>query len=254
MTTERFRGRSTTSLQTVHTLSGRPIASEVHALFARYLELLLLWNRTQRLTGFESPAEIVRGLFEDSLLFWPLLPPRPLRMVDIGAGAGIPGIPLRIVDPGIRLTLIESRRKRVSFLKMITRELGLANDIVVAEGRAEVLVAELVGSSGAFDVAVARGVGSFESVLPIAQRYLVVGGFFIASGPPPARPPSVAFSIRCEMAGGRQSQARTEAGVLHRRTTFLIRRTGCDMFHVEQKASCGDVPRETLESQGAAGS
>ena len=177
--------------ETVHTLSGRPIASEVHALFARYLELLLLWNRTQRLTGFESPAEIVRGLFEDSLLFWPLLPPRPLRMVDIGAGAGIPGIPLRIVDPGIRLTLIESRRKRVSFLKMITRELGLANDIVVAEGRAEVLVADLVGSSGAFDVAVARGVGSFESVLPIAQRYLVVGGLFIASGPPPARPPSV---------------------------------------------------------------
>ena len=176
--------------ETVQTLSGRPIASEVHALFARYLELFLLWNRTQRMTGFESPAEIVRDLFVDSLLFWPLLPPRPLRMVDIGAGAGIPGLPLRLADPGIALTLVEARRKRVSFLKMIRRELGLANDIAVKEGRAEVLVAKLVGSSGAFDVVVARRVGALKAA---AHRPAVpgVGGFFIASGPPPARPPSV---------------------------------------------------------------
>ena len=58
----------------------------------------------------------MRGLFIDSLLFLPVIPPRPLRLVDIGAGPGIPGIPLRIVEPQISLTIVESRRKPVSFL------------------------------------------------------------------------------------------------------------------------------------------
>ena len=112
--------------------------------FPQYLDLLLLWNRAQNLTGFESAPEIVRGLFEDSLLFLPLLPDRPLRVVDIGAGAGIPGMPLRIIDEGIEVTLIESKRKRVSFLRTVRRELGLEKSVVIEEGRAEVLVSEVV--------------------------------------------------------------------------------------------------------------
>ena len=102
-------------------------------------------------------------LFEDSLLFLPLLPDRPLRVVDIGAGAGIPGMPLRIVDERIEVTLIESKRKRVSFLKTLRRELGLEKSVVVEEGRAEALVSEVVRRDGAFDVAVARAVGNLEA-------------------------------------------------------------------------------------------
>ena len=172
---------------TARVLSGRPIGAKARDQFSQYLDLLLLWNRAQSLTGFESPPEIVRGLFEDSLLFLPLLPDRPLRVVDIGAGAGIPGMPLRIIDEGIGVTLIESKRKRVSFLKTVRRELGLEKSVVIEEGRAEVLVSELVRRDGAFDVAVARAVGNLKQVLPTALQYLKPGGVFIISAPPPAR-------------------------------------------------------------------
>ena len=172
---------------TARVLSGRPIGARAREQFSRYLELLLLWNRAQNLTGFESPPEIVRGLFEDSLLFLPLLPDRPLRVVDIGAGAGIPGMPLRIIDDRIEVTLIESKRKRVSFLKTLRRELGLEKSVVVEEGRAEALVSEVLRRDGAFDVAVARAVGNLEQVVPAALQYLKPGGVFIVSAPPPAR-------------------------------------------------------------------
>jgi 16S rRNA (guanine527-N7)-methyltransferase len=129
----------------------------------------------------------MRGLFEDSLLFLPLLPDRPLRVVDIGAGAGIPGMPLRIIDAGIEVTLIESKRKRVSFLKTVRRELGLEKSVVIEEGRAEVLVSEVVRRDGPFDVAVARAVGNLRQVLPSALQYLKPGGVFIVSAPPPTR-------------------------------------------------------------------
>ena len=161
---------------TARVLSGRALDVEARRQFSRYLELLLLWNRAQNLTGFGSPPEIVRGLFEDSLLFLPLLPDRPLRVVDIGAGAGIPGMPLRIIDERIEVTLIESKRKRVSFLKTLRRELGLENSVMVEEGRAEALVSEVVRRDGAFDVAVARAVGNLEAsgsdraALPEARR------------------------------------------------------------------------------------
>jgi 16S rRNA (guanine527-N7)-methyltransferase len=172
---------------TARVLSGRPLDAKARGQFSQYLDLLLLWNRTQNLTGFESPPEIVRGLFEDSLLFLPLLPDRPLRVVDIGAGAGIPGMPLRIIDAGIEVTLIESKRKRVSFLKTVRRELGLEKSVVIEEGRAEVLVSEVVRRDGPFDVAVARAVGNLRQVLPSALQYLKPSGVFIVSAPPPTR-------------------------------------------------------------------
>jgi len=172
---------------TARVLSGRPLDAKARGQFSQYLDLLLLWNRAQNLTGLESPPEIVRGLFEDSLLFLPLLPDRPLRVVDIGAGAGIPGMPLRIIDEGIEVTLIESKRKRVSFLKTVRRELGLEKSVVIEEGRAEVLVSEVVRRDGPFDVAVARAVGNLRQVLPSALQYLKPGGVFIVSAPPPTR-------------------------------------------------------------------
>jgi 16S rRNA (guanine527-N7)-methyltransferase len=172
---------------TARVLSGRPIDAKARGQFSQYLDLLLLWNRAQNLTGFDSPPEIVRGLFEDSLLFFPLLPDRPLRVVDIGAGAGIPGMPLRIIDERIEVTLIESKRKRVSFLKTVRRELGLEKSVGIEEGRAEALVSEVVRRDGEFDVAVARSVGNLERVVLTALQYLKPGGVFIVSAPPPAK-------------------------------------------------------------------
>ena len=168
----------------VQAILGRASGPVDRQRFQQYLDLFLHWNRTHRMTALDSPAAVVRELFADSLLFFPLLPARrPLAVVDIGAGAGIPGLPLRLADPGIGLTLVESRRKRVSFLRAVRRELGL-EDVVVEEGRAERLVEESPRLLGAFDAAVARAVGPPETLFRTALKYLKTGGVFVASGAP----------------------------------------------------------------------
>ena len=171
----------------VRCLTGRDATRQEQQRFKRYLDLLLVWNRVHRMTGLASPTEIIRELFQDSLLFLPLLPKGPLALVDIGAGAGIPGVPLRIVRPEIALTLVESRRKPVSFLASLKRELGLS-DMEVLEGRAEVLTVEVQRLVGSFDVVVSRSVGSLPELIPTAMEYLKNGGVFIASGPPLRKP------------------------------------------------------------------
>ena len=153
--------------------------------FARYLELLAQWNRTHDLVGLDKPLDIVRVLFIDSLFFLSLLPARPMRLVDIGAGAGIPGVPLHLVDPGIELTLMESRRKRVSFLSTLKRELGL-QQMGILEGRAEEIAKQLPETKGVFDIAVARAVSPTPRFLTACLEYVAPAGRLILAGPPPA--------------------------------------------------------------------
>jgi len=168
-------------------LLGRAATPAERSAFLRYADLLILWNRTHHLTAFKTRAEIGRGLFLDSLLFGALLPRAPLRVLDIGAGAGIPGVPLRIVEPGLSLTLIESRRKPVSFLHALTRELAMP-DIGVHHGRAEGVLAEVPELMGKFDVVLTRAVGLGPGLIEAALAYLRIGGRLLASGPPVGSP------------------------------------------------------------------
>lgn len=156
--------------------------------FGRYLELIVTWNRTQALTGFRSAGDIVKGLLLDSLLFLPLLPARrPLKVLDLGAGAGIPGIPLRIIDEGLRLTAVEARRKRVSFLSTVKRDLRLEG-VEIIPGRAELVIQERPDLEGAQDVVVARAVKAPAGLIRLADGFLGPGGLLVASGPPPGAP------------------------------------------------------------------
>lgn len=164
--------------------TGQAPRREARERFARYLELLGEWNRTHDLVGLDKPMDMVRVLFIDSLFFLPLLPPRPMRLIDIGAGAGIPGVPLHLVDPAIELTLMESRRKRVSFLSTLKRELGLAQ-MGILEGRAEVIAKEDIEIQGVFDVAVSRSVSPTPTFLAACLEYVKPGGRIIIAGPPP---------------------------------------------------------------------
>jgi 16S rRNA (guanine527-N7)-methyltransferase len=164
-------------------LLGRAATPAERNAFGRYADLLILWNRTHHLTAFKTRAEIGRGLFLDSLLFRALLPRAPLRVLDIGAGPGIPGVPLRMVEPGLSLTLIESRRKPVSFLHALTRELALP-DVSVHHGRAEGVISEVPELMGKFDVVLTRAVGLGPGLIDIAMAYLRIGGRLVASGPP----------------------------------------------------------------------
>lgn len=164
-------------------LLGRTATPTERNAFGRYANLLVLWNRTHHLTALKTRADIARVLFLDSLLWKSLLPREPLRILDIGAGAGIPGIPLRMIDASIALTLVESRRKPVSFLHALIRDLALP-DIAVHHGRAEDVSTELPELQGKFDFALTRAVGRGSQVIEMAAPYLRPGGKVIASGPP----------------------------------------------------------------------
>jgi 16S rRNA (guanine527-N7)-methyltransferase len=186
-------------------LTGGRATPEHRRQFQRYLDLFIQWNRVHRMTAFRSPAEIVRGLFLDSLLFLPVLPPRPLRLVDIGAGSGIPGLPIRLVDPAVSLTLVEAKRKRVSFLHAACRELVLP-DIVVIEGRAEKLVERDSALAESFDAVVARAVGSEEGMVALALRYLKPGGVVVLAGSPGSTGHGSMEVVNISIPGGRATR------------------------------------------------
>lgn len=182
--------------EAIRVVTGRAASAAERERFSRYLDLLLVWNRTHRMTALSSPAEIGRVLFQDSLLLLPLLPGGGIKVVDIGAGAGIPGIPLRIVEPRIQLTLIEAKRKRVSFLSTLKRELALA-DLEILEGRAEEIIKQHPDKLGVFDVALSRAIAQTPGFLTAVASYLKPSGVFIAPGPPkpgklPAMPATLA--------------------------------------------------------------
>ena len=171
-------------------LLGRPATAAERAAFDRYADLLVLWNRTHHLTALRSRSAIGRGLFLDSLLFRALLPPGPKRVVDIGAGAGIPGVPLRIADSEVSLTLVESRRKPVSFLRALVRDLQLAN-VDIHHGRAEVLTIQMPELEGNYDFVVTRAVRLEGRFIDGAMKYLRPGGKLLTSGPPSSEPQPV---------------------------------------------------------------
>ena len=178
----------------VRILHRPPSPVELEA-FARYLTLLLQWNRSQRLTGYREPERIAEKLFLDSLLFLRWIDAGPIRLLDLGAGAGVPGLPIKIVEPQIKLTLLEARRRRVSFLLTAVRGLQL-EEVRVLHGRAEVLIRVDPSLAGAFDAAVTRGAGPLPTILPLALLFLKPGGHFVASGPPlekrtPLLPPEI---------------------------------------------------------------
>lgn len=159
------------------------------------------------MTALHSPEAIVSELFVDSLLFLKLLPDRrPLTIIDIGAGAGIPGLPMKLAEPGLVLTLVESKRKRVSFLRAACRELGL-NDVTVVEGRAEAVIRQVPALVGAFDVAVSRAVSRIEELSPIALPYLRAGGVVVVSASSETRPSPGIELVRASMPGNQVQRA-----------------------------------------------
>jgi 16S rRNA (guanine527-N7)-methyltransferase len=136
------------------------------------------------LIGSTDPGWIIESLLLDSLLYLRLLSPDIRSLLDFGAGAGLPGIPIKIVRPEIELTLMEARRRRASFLATAVRELALSGAHVI-DVRAEDAPSELRAS---FQAAVMRCAGDLERTLPLARTFVVPGGAVIASGPPTPRP------------------------------------------------------------------
>lgn len=166
---------------------GRALADAEVAMIDRYVSRLLQWNRGVRLVGRDERQWIEREMILDSLVFLRVMPADAMRVLDLGSGAGIPGVPLKIVGVERDVTLVEARRRRVSFLRTVARELGLPG-LKVVGARAESLLAEF---GGTMDVVVTRCAGGVGDVLALAVRFLAPGGVAVVSGPPgPSEPPA----------------------------------------------------------------
>ncbi|OGB88141.1 hypothetical protein A3H38_02715 [candidate division WOR-1 bacterium RIFCSPLOWO2_02_FULL_46_20] len=145
-------------------------------MFDVYLQELLAWNKKFNLTAITKSEEIKIKHFEDSLALRQALRLTKQSVIDIGTGAGFPGIPLKIVCPEIKLTLLEATKKKTEFLKHIVSTLNLKG-VDIVWGRAEDLAKDKRES---FDLAVARAVANLNILSELCLPFVKVGGQFIA--------------------------------------------------------------------------
>jgi 16S rRNA (guanine527-N7)-methyltransferase len=147
-------------------------------LFSDYQRELLLWNRRINLVSESSAQQIVVRHFLDSLTPAPFLDRPEGALIDLGSGAGFPGIPLRIALPGLQLTLVEASRKKSSFLSHLVRTLRLDGTEVIRE-RVEVLAAQ-EPLAGRWDALISRAAFKLPELIRIAPFFLKPGGQLIA--------------------------------------------------------------------------
>lgn len=144
--------------------------------FEQYLHLIQEHNKVMNLTGITEEEEVYEKHFYDSLLFSFGEDLENLTLIDVGSGAGFPGIPLAIVYPSLNITLLEPLMKRCVFLSLVKQELELDNVEIVCQ-RAEIYSIE---NKERFDIATARAVSKLNVLLEISSQMIKVGGYFIA--------------------------------------------------------------------------
>ncbi len=146
--------------------------------FARYADLLVDWNLRFNLTSIVDPRDIVIKHFLDSLSAIRSLPPGPLRLIDVGAGAGLPGLPIKLVRPEISLTLLEATRKKCDFLQAVIADLQLSA-VQVINARAEA-AGRLPEHRERYDIAMARAVAEMPTLIEYLLPLVRVGGLAVA--------------------------------------------------------------------------
>jgi 16S rRNA (guanine527-N7)-methyltransferase len=211
--------------EAVKTVAGISLDRDQIRAFESYLEFLLEWNQRINLTAITDPDEIWTKHFLDSLSCWKVIPrTREMRIVDVGTGAGFPGIPLKIAIPEIQLTLVEAVGKKAEFCKLLARHLRLRS-VTILHARAEEIGCD-PGHREQYDGAVARAVAR----LPVLAEYLLplvkVGGWALAQKGETGPQEMEAAAGAVRLLGGAPEKADPVElpGVAEKRFLILIRK------------------------------
>ena len=191
------------------TALGIPLSREQVEQFRVFAALLQEWNQKMNLTSITESVEVQKKHFLDCLVGMPLvaeelgatLPPkRALACVDIGTGAGFPGLPLKIAWPNLKLTLVDGTAKKIRFLDEVVKELALQN-VTLVQGRAEEL-----GRSrrfrGQFDLATARAVARMNTLTEYVLPFVRLGGLAVIYKGPNAAEEFMEARNAIELLGG----------------------------------------------------
>ena len=185
---------------------GVTVPPETAEKFDLYARRLTEWNEKVNLTAITEPDAIVLKHFVDSLSLLPFLPDEPFSLVDVGTGAGFPSVPLALLRGDMRLTLLDSLQKRLTFLESLCAELGLSPALVHAR-------AEDAGHDPAlreqFDVATARAVAATPTLAELCLPFTRPGGQWIALKGPSGEAELLVAEAAIDKLGGRVAQTKS---------------------------------------------
>lgn len=203
---------------------GITLSSEQLLKLSTYAGLLVEWNEKINLTAITDEEGIVTKHFIDSFSLLSHLPKEAKTIIDVGTGAGFPGIPLKIAGENLRVTLLDSLDKRVKFLTQVCTDLKLKN-IEAVHGRAEDFGVNKWYRE-AFDIAVARAVASLPVLLEYCLPFVKTGGLFMAMKGPDAKEELKESKRALEILGGEVVEAKsfTLPHTDHERCIVMIRK------------------------------